>query len=138
VLTDVGIDRRDAYFTNVFKHFPGLNAAGEPRHATVRQIRACLPWLEAELAEIRPEMIVCLGAVAARAIFGPQFRVSQQHGRPIPTAWARWTMATYHPSAILHCPDGLRADFQQAFAADLRRAAEQLSRSRLPSGTLGS
>jgi uracil-DNA glycosylase family protein len=126
VLADVGIDRRHAYLTNIVKHFPGRRANGEPKHATVRQIRACFPWLEAELAVVRPAIVVCLGAVAARAILGAGFRVSQRHGEVISTNWAPWTMATFHPAAILHSPDAIRADVQQAFAEDLRRAAEHL------------
>ncbi len=126
VLADVGIDRRQAYFTTAVKHFPGRSANSEPKHATMRQIRACIPWLEAELAAVRPAMIVCLGAVAARAILGSDFRVSQRHGEVISTIWAPWTMATYHPAAILRNPDATRADVHQAFAEDLRRAAERL------------
>ncbi len=126
VLADVGIDRRQTYLTNAVKHFPGRSGIGEPKHATVRQIRACFPWLEAELAAVRPAMIVCLGAVAARAILGSDFRVSQRHGEVISTIWAPWTMATYHPAAILRNPDATRADVQQAFAEDLRRAADRL------------
>ncbi len=145
VLADVGIDRRLVYVTNVVKHFPGFSFRGaarrhpnpkhergieslarKPQHATKGEMRACRPWLEAELAAIQPAMIVCLGAVAARAVFGPDFRVSRRHGEIAATAWAPWTMATYHPAAILRNPDATRADIQQAFSEDLRTAARQL------------
>jgi DNA polymerase len=69
---------------------------------------------------------VCLGAVAAKALLGPEFRVSREHGQFISTDWAPSTLATYHPAAILRCPDAIRADVQQAFVADLSRVAERL------------
>jgi DNA polymerase len=75
---------------------------------------------------IRPEIIVCLGAVAAKALLGPTFRVSRDHGQFFSTDWAPRTLATYHPAAILRCPDAIRADVQQAFVADLTRVAEWL------------
>jgi uracil-DNA glycosylase len=128
VLQDVGIDRRQSYLTNVVKHFKSAQHGRERlvAKATTREIRACLPWLEAELEAIRPEIVVCLGAMAAQSLLGPTFRVSRQHGQIRPTAWAPWTIATYHPAAILHCPDAIRADIQQAFVADMKLIAERL------------
>ena len=64
--------------------------------------------------------------MAAKALLGPAFRVSRQHGSVYSTGWAPWTLATYHPAAILRCPDAIRADIQQAFVADLTRVAERL------------
>ncbi|HEV3417823.1 MAG TPA: UdgX family uracil-DNA binding protein [Pirellulales bacterium] len=128
VLQEVGIDRRQIYLTNVVKHFKSAQHGRERlvAKATTSEIRACFHWLEAELEAIHPEIVVCLGATAAQSLLGPTFRVSRQHGQIRPTAWAPWTIATYHPAAILHCPDAIRADIQQAFIADMRLVAERL------------
>jgi DNA polymerase len=127
-MSEVGIDLERVYLTNVVKHFKrGLDDPGATLKPASREIKACLPWLEAELEAIRPEMVVCLGAVASQALIGPSFRVSKQHGAAVFTEWAPWTMATYHPAAILRCPDAIRADIQQAFLEDLRLVAERLS-----------
>ena len=128
-LAEVGIDVSQIYLTNVVKHFkpaPDDTSRSAVKPAA-REIRACFPWLVAELEAIRPEMVVCLGAVASQALLGPRFRVSKQHGEVLSTIWAPWTIATYHPAAILRSPDAIRADVQQAFLADLRRAAERLA-----------
>jgi DNA polymerase len=126
-IAEVGIDTGDIYLTNVVKHF---KLAPDDHRATLkpaaREIKACFAWLEAELETIRPEMLVCLGAVASQALIGPAFRVSKQHGAVVFTEWAPWTIATYHPAASLRCPDAIRADIQQAFLEDLRRVADRL------------
>jgi uracil-DNA glycosylase family protein len=128
VLGEVGIDRRQVYVTQAVKHFKWVLRGHErlAARASAREVQACFPWLEAELDAIRPEIIVCLGAVAAKALLGPAFRVSRQHGQVFSTPWAPWVLATYHPAAILHCPDAIRADVQQAFVADLTCVAERL------------
>ncbi|HEV2970383.1 MAG TPA: UdgX family uracil-DNA binding protein [Pirellulales bacterium] len=128
VLQEVGIDRRQIYLTNVVKHFKSGRREREHRaaKATSREIHAWIPWLEAELEAIRPEVVICLGAMAAQSLLGPTFRVSRQHGQIRPTAWAPWTIATFHPAAILHCPDAIRADIQQAFVADMKLVAERM------------
>jgi DNA polymerase len=92
-----------------------------------REISACHPWLEAELTAIKPDLLVLLGATAAQSLLGNQFRITKNRGRPMETQWAPWTMATYHPSALLraiHQPGGeqLRADF----LSDLQMVAQQL------------
>jgi DNA polymerase len=124
----VGIDASRVYLTNVIKHFKPApdDASWTAAKPAAREIRACVPWLVAELEAIRPEMVVCLGAVASQALLGPHFRVRKQHGEVLSTIWAPWTIATYHPAAILRSPDAIRAEVQQAFLADLRRAAERL------------
>ncbi len=126
-MAEVGIDAGQVYLTNVVKH---VKPAPDDPRATLKpaasEIKACLPWLEAELAVIQPEMIVCLGAVASQALIGRAFRVSKQHGSVVFTEWAPWATATYHPAAILRCPDAVRADIQQAFLEDLRLVAERL------------
>ena len=128
VLGEVGIDRRQVYVTLAVKHFKWVQRGPErlAARATAGEVRACFPWLEAELDAIRPEIIVCLGAVAAKALLGPEFRVSREHGQVLSTNWATCTLATFHPAAILRCPDAIRADVQQAFVADLKRVAERL------------
>ncbi|HEX8954080.1 MAG TPA: uracil-DNA glycosylase family protein, partial [Polyangia bacterium] len=92
-----------------------------------REIAACRPWLEAELAAVRPEVVVALGATAAKALFGSQFRVTVTRGRPVPTPWAAVGVATVHPSAILReRDDEARHRALAAFVADLIAAARLL------------
>ena len=104
-LEEAGIDRSATYVTNVVKHFkwkPGASP-GKPRlHAKPNrsEVAACLPWLEAELALIGPNVVVCLGATAAQALLGSDFRVTRDHGRPI-DAGGTPVVATLHPAAIL-------------------------------------
>ena len=131
VLEEVGLNRRAAYVTNAVKHFK-WKAAGKRRlHAkpTSREIRACRPWLEAELEIVAPQMIVCLGATAASVLLGSHFRITKQRGEVHETEFAEWTIATYHPSALLRVPDRhKREQMRQWFTADLRAAAEHLHR----------
>ena len=126
-IDEVGIDVSQIYLTNVVKHFkPAPDDSRQSLKPAAREVKACLPWLEAELEAIRPEMVVCLGAVASQVLIGRAFRVSKQHGSVVFTEWAPWTIATYHPAAILRCPDAIRADIQQAFLEDLRLVAQRL------------
>jgi len=130
LLLEAGITREQTYVTNAVKHFK-WEARGKRRlHSkpNSREIFACRPWLEAELEAIKPELLVLLGATAAQAMLGPKFGVTKQRGQPLATEWAPWTMATYHPSAILRAltqPDGeqMRGDFLE----DLRLVAEKLA-----------
>ncbi len=95
------------------------------------EIRACSPWLRAEVEAVRPARIVCLGASAAQSFMGPGFRLMQRRGEVIETPWAPWWMATYHPSALLRMPDeAAREEAMRAFTADLGRLAEDLGRAR--------
>jgi uracil-DNA glycosylase family protein len=106
-LAEVGIDRQRVYVTNAVKHFK-FELRGKRRiHQTPRmpEIAACRPWLEAELEIIRPAVLGALGATAARAIFGPDFRLLKQRGQFIPTRWSAKTLATLHPSAVLRGQD---------------------------------
>src|SRR5919206_1186491 len=102
-LEEAGIDRKLAYVTNVVKHFKWTPRGKRRLHEkpNAREIAACRPWLEAELAVLKPEVLVCLGATAAQALLGREFRVSQQRGQFIQSPWARYVMATVHPSSIL-------------------------------------
>jgi DNA polymerase len=128
-LAEAGIDRTTAYVTNVVKH-----SKWEPRgkrriHAkpSSAEIAACLPWLQAELAIVKPRVLVCLGATAARALLGSQFRVTRQRGELVPSTLALRVMATVHPSSILRAPDRATREAEMArFVDDLRRVAAAL------------
>lgn len=130
-LREVGLDRRDLYVTNAVKHFKFEERGKRRIHARPSgpEIRACTPWLRAEVEVIRPPRIVCLGASAARSFMGPEFRLTQRRGEVMETPFAPWWMATYHPAAILRMPDeAARAEALRAFTADLGRLAEDLRR----------
>lgn len=129
VMAEVGLDETPIYITNAVKHFKFKPSGKRRLHVkpAAREVAACRPWLEAELETIRPEMLVCLGATAAGVIFGPGFRITKQRGEVQKTDYARWTMATYHPSALLRVPDeSAREKMRMAFTADLRHAADRL------------
>ena len=128
-LAQVGIDRSQVYVTNAVKHFKWTPRGTRRLHAkpSAREMAACRPWLEAEVTAIKPAMVVCLGSTAAQVVLGPSFRIMREHGRVFSTPWAPWTMATYHPSALLRVPDETtRATMQEQFLHDLRRAAHML------------
>ena len=102
-LAEAGIDRADAYVTNVVKHFK-WEAKGKRRlhrKPNAREIAACLPWLDKEIELIRPKVLVLLGATAAQALLGRAFRVTVDRGKPLPSNLADHAVATVHPSAIL-------------------------------------
>jgi len=102
-LAEAGVERAAVYVTNVVKHFSWEPRGKRRIHLTPRlsEIRACRPWLEAELEVLRPPVLVALGSIAARTIFGPQFRVLTERGQVRRTSWAEHTVATLHPSAVL-------------------------------------
>jgi len=106
-LAEVGVDRRRVYVTNAVKHFSFVERGKRRIHQTPRapELAACRPWLEAELDLIKPAVLGALGATAARAIFGPEFRLLKQHGQFFATRWASQTIATLHPSAVLRGRD---------------------------------
>jgi uracil-DNA glycosylase len=123
-LDEVGIDRSRVYVTNAVKHFK-WQARGKRRiHSkpNAREIRACRPWLETELEEVQPRVIVVLGATAAQALLGPTFRVTQQRGKPIEnTGLAPYVVATVHPASILRAPDPEAREAEgRAFVEDVR------------------
>jgi uracil-DNA glycosylase family protein len=128
-LGEAGIDRAAAYVTNAVKHFK-WEARGKRRiHAkpTWSEVTACRPWLEAELAVVRPRMLVCLGATAAQSLLGKTFRVTKQRGEWIESDLAELVTATIHPSAILRQrdADARKAEFAR-FVDDLRKVAAAL------------
>jgi len=128
-LEAAGIDRRDAYLTNVVKHFK-FEERGRRIHQTPKrfEVEACTPWLEAELEVVKPEVLVLLGATAAKALLGSSFRVTQHRGELLDSELAPVVTATIHPSAILREPDDeARQAEREAFAQDLRVVAKALS-----------
>jgi uracil-DNA glycosylase family protein len=129
-LQAAGIDRDDAYVTNTVKHFKWEPRGKRRLHSKpgAREIQACLPWLEAELAEIRPEVLVCLGATAAQALLGRSFKVMQQRGRVVASPYSKQTLATVHPSMILRQRDSQDREREFGlFVTDLKQAAALLS-----------
>jgi uracil-DNA glycosylase family protein len=128
-LAAAGIDRSEAYVTNVVKHFKFEERGTRRIHKTPKrfEIQACLPWLEEELKLLSPVAVVLLGATAGKAILGSSFKVTQARGRPIDSDLAPLVTATIHPSAILRGPDdATRAAEREAFAADLRLVSDAL------------
>jgi DNA polymerase len=128
VLDEAGIDRTRAYVTNVVKHFK-WQARGKRRiHAKPAwsEIAACRPWLDAELAVVKPEVLVCLGATAAQALLGRSFRVTRERGKPVDSDLAPHVLATIHPSAILRADAQTRETERAALVDDLKVAASLL------------
>lgn len=122
-----GIDRLTTYLTNVVKHFSWEERGKRRIHQKPKadEIRACRPWLEAELAVVEPELVVCLGATAAQALLGPSFRVTQERGRVLRSPLAPRVVATVHPSSILRAEDEeTREQELQRFIADLTFASK--------------
>jgi uracil-DNA glycosylase len=128
-LVEAGIERDVVYVTNVVKHFKWRRAPSGKRRIHQRpdrtEIEACYPWLRAEVARIRPELIVCLGATAAQAVLGAGFRVTRQHGEVLDSELGP-TLGTIHPSAVLRAPDGRREEMHAQLVADLEVAAARL------------
>ena len=106
-LADAGIPRDDVYVTNAVKHFKWEPRGKRRIHKKPRisEIKACRPWLEAELRAVKPAVVVCLGAVAAQAVLGPQFKLMQNRGQVQTSPLAERVVATIHPSAVLRAPD---------------------------------
>jgi uracil-DNA glycosylase family protein len=132
-LEQAGIDRNQVYVTNVVKHFKWEPRGKRRIHKKPNQLQitACRPWLDAEIAVVRPEVIVCLGATAAQALLGKDFRVSKQRGEMISSKLAPYVTATVHPSSILRAPDEeSRQRETQVLIADLKKIAAVLRRQR--------
>jgi len=130
-LDEAGIDRSKTYVTNVVKHFKWHPAPRGKRRLhekpNAAEMRACMPWLAAEIKVVHPRILVCLGATAAQALIGKDFRVTKMRGQWLETAHADRTIATIHPSAILRAPDpGAREDQYRAFVADLLTVVKAL------------
>jgi uracil-DNA glycosylase family protein len=132
-LREAGIAREQVYLTNVVKHFRFRQRGKRRIHQRPdsEHIAACRPWLEAELAVVRPRVLVCLGAVAAQALLGRQVRVTRDRGEPIESSLAEYVTVTVHPSSILRAGDdeGRREAFRD-FVRDLERVAAELQLTR--------
>lgn len=131
-LEDAGIDRDHTYVTNVVKHFKWKPAARGKRRIhqkpNAAEQAACRPWLERELEIVTPKVVVCLGATAAQALLGRQFKVTQQHGEWVEWPYEPLATATVHPSSILRAPDEVARDAAYAgFVDDLRVVARALT-----------
>jgi DNA polymerase len=131
VLAEVGIPRAKVYVTNAVKHFKWTPRGTRRLHAkpSSREIMACRPWLEAELAELEAPLLVVMGATAAQTLLGRSFKLTAHRGQPFASDWAEWTLATYHPSAVLRAMqlEG-GEDLRRSFEADLALVAAELKR----------
>jgi uracil-DNA glycosylase len=128
-LEEAGIDRHQAYVTNVVKHFKWRPAGKRRLHQKpgAEEIRACRPWLDSEIDAVGPAVVVCLGATAARALLGSGFRVTRQRGQFVPWDRTPRILATVHPSSILRAPDEeARVRETEAFVADLAVVASHI------------
>jgi len=130
-LEEAGIDRNLVYVTNVVKHFKWEPRGKRRIHSKPNgaEIAACRPWLDTEIALVKPRVLVCLGATAAQALLGPAFKVTRQRGRFVPSSLAPRVLATVHPSSILRAPDeeSRRVEMKH-FVADLARVAAELEK----------
>lgn len=134
-LSAVGIDRQRTYVTNVVKHFKWIPKGRVRFHQTpaAQEITACRPWLDSEIALLKPQVLVCLGATAAQALLGKNFRVTRQRGEFVESPLAPLVMATLHPAAILRMPDAaVRNTAYHQFVTDLQKVAAKL----IPSGEI--
>jgi len=130
-LEEAGIDRKEVYVTNAVKHFKWEPRGKRRIHKKPNslEITACKPWIEAEIEVVKPEVIVCLGATAAQALLGRNFKVSTQRGIWIESAFAPFVMATVHPSSLLRAPDDTTRRIEtKRFIADLKRVHEALEK----------
>jgi DNA polymerase len=128
-LQDAGIPRAEVYVTNAVKHFKWEPRGKRRIHKKPRvsDIKACRPWLEAELRSVKPVVVVCLGATAAQSVLGSQFKLMQHRGEVHPSALADRVVATIHPSAVLRAPDSEgRREAYEMLVNDLKVVAKQL------------
>jgi uracil-DNA glycosylase family protein len=126
-LTAAGLERRSLYLTNAVKHFKH-EVRGKRRiheRPSLTEVDACFPWLRAEVELVKPPLIVCLGATAARAAIGPGLRIAADHGREMASRFDLPAIATYHPSAILRAREERRRELHELLVADLRFVARR-------------
>jgi uracil-DNA glycosylase len=130
-LEEAGIDRKEIYVTNTVKHFKWEPRGKRRIHKKPNslEITACKPWVEAEIEVLKPDVIVCLGATAAQALLGRQFKVTLQRGTFIESPLAPHVMATVHPSSLLRAPDDETRQIEiRRFVADLKQVNEALKK----------
>jgi DNA polymerase len=128
-LENAGLHRAGVYLTNVVKHFKWVPRGKRRIHEkpNAREIKACRPWLDGEIERVRPKAIVCLGATAAQALLGRDFRVSRERGEWIASELAPFVMATVHPASVLRSPDEATRHAEiERFFADIVKAASVL------------
>jgi uracil-DNA glycosylase family protein len=127
-LSDAGIDREQVYLTNVVKHFKWVARGKRRIHQKPKwsEVAACKPWFEGELEAVQPRVLVCLGATAAQALLGREFRVSRERGVPVPSNLAEHVLATVHPSSILRGDPETREREYGALVSDLTVVAAWL------------
>jgi uracil-DNA glycosylase family protein len=128
-LEDAGIPRDEVYVTNAVKHFKWEPRGKRRIHKKPRasEVKACRPWLEAELRALKPRIVVCLGATAAQSMLGPQFKLMQSRGKVVVSPLAEHVVATIHPSAVLRAPDSEgRRQAYESLVADLKIVAKAL------------
>jgi DNA polymerase len=133
-MVEAGIDREQVYVTNAVKHFKFIERGKRRIHAkpNIIEIRACHPWLEAEIDVVKPELIVCLGATAAQALLGREFRITRQRGVFLEHDLAKFVMATVHPSSLLRAPDPERRHEEyRLFVQDLKTIPKRITAVRL-------
>ena len=129
-LEEAGIERGEVYVTNTVKHFKWEPRGKRRIHKKPNavEIAACRPWLDAEIAVLKPKVVVCLGTTAAQALLGRDFRVTQHRGEFVNSPLAPFVMATVHPSSILRAPDDeTRHAEMRRFVADLKKLSKILS-----------
>ena len=129
-LEEAGVDRNHVYLTNVVKHFKWEPRGKRRIHKkpSSSEIAACRPWLETEIALVKPHALVCLGATAAQALLGKTFKVSQQRGEFVSSSLAPLVMATVHPSSILRAPDDeSRREEMRRFVEDLKKVSSAVT-----------
>jgi uracil-DNA glycosylase len=130
-LAEAGLNRSEVYLTNAVKHFAFEERGKRRIHRTPRlsEVTACKPWMEAELERVAPAIVVCLGATAAKAVFGAQFRLTEQRGNFLETRFARKTIATYHPSAVLRADSpAARDELYRILVEDLKTVAAETAK----------
>jgi uracil-DNA glycosylase len=130
-LEEAGIDRKEIYVTNAVKHFKWEPRGKRRIHKKPNslEITACKPWIEAEIEVLQPDVIVCLGATAAQALLGRQFKVTLQRGTFIESPLAPYVIATVHPSSLLRAPDDETRQIEtRRFVADLKQVHEALKK----------
>ncbi len=128
-MDEAQLTRSDFYVTNAVKHFKFTERGKRRIHEkpTGVEVSACRPWLEAELAAVEPELIVCLGATAAQSLMGRDFRIGAERGKLFPHRWAKGLMATIHPSAILRMPEERRQEEYRLMVEDLKQIPAYLA-----------
>jgi uracil-DNA glycosylase len=130
-LTEAGLPRTEVWVTNAVKHFKFVRTPKRRLHQTPNsaEIEACRPWLAEEIRILRPQVLVCLGASASKALLGAQFRITRERGRFLESSWAPKVLATYHPSAVLRAEDpASEARIYNLIVEDLKLAAGAIRR----------